>query len=384
MDQKTIRLEVKDADRGQVRAVVSTYNVIDKDGDVTLPGAFEEGATVPISAYGHKSWEGALPVGLATLKSGARAAVAEGQFFMDTTHGRDTFTTVKELAAQGLGEWSYGYDPVKYSFGEHEGQQVRFLEQVKVHEVSPVLLGAGVDTRTLSAKGGTIGAVGAGTTPSNSNVSVAVSTGDPAPAPSYKHAIRPHGAALTDQRWDPAAMVAGLKGGANVEVLRCVFAYCKGDPTEPASYSYPHHHGPDGPANVRALVMGIAELNSKGAAEMPEEDRVAVYEHLAGHLRDADLEPPALRAPGSAPKQIDRVASLLAECSSVLAEVREVGSSRAGRGKSPLSTLTLKVLGWHRDDLAALDAAIGEMLATPQEEITREFARYLRAQALTL
>lgn len=146
------RVEVKDEDKGTVAAVFSTLNVKDKDGDVTPKGAFEDGAQAPISAYGHASWGSALPVGVGTIQETKTEAVLHGEFFLDTASGRDTFTAVKRLAARGLGEWSYGYDAVKYSFGEHEGERVRFLEQLKVHEVSPVLLGAGVNTRTLAAK----------------------------------------------------------------------------------------------------------------------------------------------------------------------------------------------------------------------------------------
>ena len=144
------RVEVKDADRGEVTAVFATLGVKDSDGDVTLPGAFEDGAEVVISAYGHTSWQGLLPVGKGTIREVGDEAILSSQFFMDTQAGKDTFTVVKNLGARG--EWSYGYDPVKYSFGEHDGEQVRFLESLKVFEVSPVLLGAGVGTRTLAAK----------------------------------------------------------------------------------------------------------------------------------------------------------------------------------------------------------------------------------------
>ena len=155
MNTKSLtRIEVKDADKGKVEAVFSTLNVKDSDGDVTLPGAFEDGAKVRISAYGHKSWEGVAPVGKAAIHVSGDEALFSGQFFLDTTAGRDTFTVVKELGAEGLQEFSYGYDVVKSHFGEHEGEQVRFLEALKVHEVSPVLLGAGVGTRLLTAKSG--------------------------------------------------------------------------------------------------------------------------------------------------------------------------------------------------------------------------------------
>jgi hypothetical protein len=147
------RVEIKDEDKGEVAAIFSTLNVIDKDGDVTRPGAFDDGAKLVISAYGHTSWSGALPVGSGQIRVTKTEAIMDGQFFLDTGDGADTFTTVKRLAADGLGEWSYGYDPLKYSFGEFQEQSVRFLDKLFVHEVSPVLLGAGVDTRTLTAKG---------------------------------------------------------------------------------------------------------------------------------------------------------------------------------------------------------------------------------------
>ncbi len=148
-------VEIKNADKGEVQAVFATFDVVDKDGDVTLPGAFTEGAPVRISAYGHTSWGGALPVGKGTIRTTQKEAILDGQFFLGTTAGRDTFEVVKQLGELGLQEWSYGFDikgPDGASFGEHDGRHVQFLKQLAVHEVSPVLLGAGVDTRVLATK----------------------------------------------------------------------------------------------------------------------------------------------------------------------------------------------------------------------------------------
>lgn len=152
MDTKTFRgVEVKDADRGEVTAVFSTFNKIDSDGDVTLPGAFEDGTPVRISAYGHASWQGALPVGKGAIRATKSEAIFDGQFFLGTTQGKDTFEVVKQMGE--LQEWSYSVHPAKVSFGEFEGQRVQFLEKLKgPHEVSPVLAGAGIDTRTLAIK----------------------------------------------------------------------------------------------------------------------------------------------------------------------------------------------------------------------------------------
>jgi Caudovirus prohead serine protease len=152
VNTKSLRVEIKDADRGEVTAVFATLNTVDSDGDVTVPGAFTDGAPVRISAYGHTTWQGALPVGKGVIRVTDREAILDGQFFLDTVAGKDTFTVVKQLGE--MQEWSYGYDPVAYSYGEHDDHPVRFLESVRVHEVSPVLRGAGVDTRTLAVKSG--------------------------------------------------------------------------------------------------------------------------------------------------------------------------------------------------------------------------------------
>ena len=144
-------VEIKNADTGEVSAIFSTLNVVDSDGDVTLPGAFTEGQPVRISAYGHQSWQGALPVGKGTIREDGDVAIFEGSFFLDTTPGRDTFNTVKNLG--DLGEWSYSLHNVKSYRGELDGKSVNFLEKIDVHEVSPVLKGAGVGTRTLAVKG---------------------------------------------------------------------------------------------------------------------------------------------------------------------------------------------------------------------------------------
>jgi HK97 family phage prohead protease len=150
MDTKSLRVEVKDADKGLVAAVFSTFDVVDKDGDITVKGAFTDGAPVRISAYQHMSWSGALPVGKGVLRVSGNETQLDGQFFLQTTGGRDTFEVVKQMG--DLQEWSYGYDVEDSERGTHQGKNVRFLKKLTVHEVSPVLIGAGVDTRTLAAK----------------------------------------------------------------------------------------------------------------------------------------------------------------------------------------------------------------------------------------
>lgn len=137
-----------DGEEGEFSAVFSTLNVIDHQEDVTLPGAFTEGEPVRIAAWNH-GWD-QLPVGKGEIREEEDSAVVEGRFFLNTQTGREHYETVKALGA--LQEWSYSFDILDASFGEFEGKQVRFLRKLKVHEVSPVMLGAGIGTHTRAIK----------------------------------------------------------------------------------------------------------------------------------------------------------------------------------------------------------------------------------------
>jgi len=152
---KTISgVTVKDEAKGQVSAVFSTFNVIDKDGDLTLPGAIKDGTPVVISSYGHQSHYGALPVGKGVIRTTDTEAILDGEFFMDTAHGADAFKVVKSLSDDGLQEWSYSLHNVTRKSVETDAGRHWVIEDIgTIKEVSPVLIGAGVNTRTLSAKG---------------------------------------------------------------------------------------------------------------------------------------------------------------------------------------------------------------------------------------
>lgn len=151
LDRKSFHsgIELKaDGEEGAFRATFARLNVIDRDGDVTVPGAFTDGQSVRIASWGHKWHE--LPVGVGVIHADQETAWVDGQFFLDTTGGLDTYRTVKRLGP--LQEWSYGFDILDSANGQFTGQQVRFLRKMDVFEVSPVLLGAGIGTRTDAIK----------------------------------------------------------------------------------------------------------------------------------------------------------------------------------------------------------------------------------------
>lgn len=151
MKTKSFKSQIKipdDAEAGEFIAVFSKLNVKDHDGDVTLPGAFKEGQKVRISYWGHR-WQD-LPVGIGHIHSDDEKAWVEGKFFTDTVAGMETYKTVKNL--EDLQEWSYGFDVEDAEPGVKDGENVNFLRSLYVHEVSPVMLGAGIDTHTQDIK----------------------------------------------------------------------------------------------------------------------------------------------------------------------------------------------------------------------------------------
>lgn len=368
MAQKSLsRVDIKNADRGEFSAVFSTFNVVDSDGDLTLPGAFEDGAEVLISSYGHTSWQGALPVGKGTIRQTKSEAVCDGQFFMDTTHGRDTFQVVKALG--GGQQWSYGFDVLDSEPMKHDGRQVKVLKRLKVHEVSPVLIGAGVNTRTLAVKGlmqdGYDAADAARIAERALNVS------------EYKAAIRPHEVPVTDQEWSEPELVKSLDPTVSIVDLRSIYTWCdpNGDPELKSSYLLPHHHGPAGEANLEACQMAIWLLNN-GKAGIPDDDRNAVYAHLASHLQDGDREPLELRAlnDSSPLKFREQIVGALVVNDQLINRASEVMALRAKKGKSVAAEAAELMEWWYRKQRKA-----GLLINSPQDEAAREFLRFIQS-----
>lgn len=133
---------------GAFRATFALFDVIDLDRDVTVKGAFQVGAQVRIAQWGH-NW-GAPAIGVGTIGADDARAWVDGQFNLNMTAGKETYEAVKALG--DLQQWSYGFDIDKWSIGKFEDQEVRFLEAMTVHEVSPVMLGAQPLTSTDQIK----------------------------------------------------------------------------------------------------------------------------------------------------------------------------------------------------------------------------------------
>jgi hypothetical protein len=70
---------VKDAEKGEVEAIIATLGVVDKDEDIIRADAIAEGSKVSMSAYGHDAVYGARPAGKGTLHVEGNKLVFKGR-----------------------------------------------------------------------------------------------------------------------------------------------------------------------------------------------------------------------------------------------------------------------------------------------------------------
>ena len=153
MDKKITPVEFKgfDDSEGTGSAVFATMEVIDKDGDWTEKGAFGEQNVKLVGAH---DWA-APPIGTARIREDGKSAIADFRFNLKMSAGREWYESVKASSAAGVPqEFSYGFD-IKEKGVDTRASEVgaqRVLKSLNVFEVSPVMVGAGRDTRLLGIK----------------------------------------------------------------------------------------------------------------------------------------------------------------------------------------------------------------------------------------
>lgn len=147
-ERKSLEAKLSAETPGQFRAVFSTLNVVDHDGDITVPGALKHGTEVIVGAYGHDSRS--LPTGKGVIGGDESSVWVDGEFFLDTPQGEATYKTLKRL--QERQEWSYTYRVLASDEERRDGKSVRILKDIQVFSVDPVMVGAGIGTHTAGIK----------------------------------------------------------------------------------------------------------------------------------------------------------------------------------------------------------------------------------------
>ncbi len=322
------------AEPGSFEAVIATFDAIDGDGDVVEHGAFGR-AIAPILPAHH---QGSVPLGKASVEERGDQAVAVGRFNLATAAGREWFEALKfDLEhPPPRQQWSWGYVPTSWRVERRDDREVRVLEAVDLIEVSPVVRGASVGTRTLAAKAATAR----------------------------------HRSATSDAAWDGPANERKLPSPVPVAAARQAFAWLDEglieEGTLPKSGARFIHHfidqdGGVGAASTRACITGIAVLNgARGGTTVPGSDRSGIYNHLAGHLRDAGIEPPELRsAEEGGVKLSEQVRLVTWDSEAVVLRLREISDQRLKEGGDIAeSTKTAAV---------EMAASVEEMIALSQQ-----------------
>lgn len=138
------RLERKRAaSHGSATVLVATLGVVDRDGDIVLPGALANREAI-VSRFNHAAVRGADPVGSARLEERGERLLGHVQY--------DDGDACRAVAA-AKPDWSVGYvvlqrrDPTP---SERAQGAKRVIQRWQIDEVSPVDQGAGIGTGTLA------------------------------------------------------------------------------------------------------------------------------------------------------------------------------------------------------------------------------------------
>jgi hypothetical protein len=291
------------------------------------------------------------------------------------------------LAGQ-VREFSFAYTVADSREVEEDGQTIREIVRFdRIYEWGPVTAGMNPETELLEVAG--------------------------LLAPSRlraKRAAAVHSTPVVDERWDGARAVreAELPGDL------AIFAWVDAEREDSKSAHKLPHHWPAAIDERRpAVVAGFraamgALLGARGGADIPSTDRRGVWEHLARHYRDADLEPPELRsftpeeltsrgleleAHAAAQVKHERGPSLIQEAHDLLvragAKCAPAEQEQAGQASGAARLMFgLQVPKSVLADAARLktflDQELGGSIRAPRDEGSTMQARWARLEALAL
>ncbi len=137
MEHKAITTEIKAAGDGGFEGYASVFGVRDSYDDVVTPGAYaktlQERKGKVRSLWNHDAF--ALPIGrFKTLQEDGHGLFVAAEF-AKTAFAQDVRVLVSEGAIDSM---SIGYRTIKATFGEDNGTEVRYLNELALMEVSLV------------------------------------------------------------------------------------------------------------------------------------------------------------------------------------------------------------------------------------------------------
>lgn len=361
LETKTIHAQLKQADdQGRFEAVIATLGVVDSDGDIVEPGAFGDATASIMPSHDH----GSVPLGKVKIEERGDEVIAAGRFYLEIQAAREWHAAIKNDLDDppSVQEWSWGYFVKESRDDIVDGETIRRLISLDLEEVSPVLRAASVGTRTLVAKSATAR----------------------------------HKSATTEAPWDGPANERRLPSPVPIAVARQAYAWIDesavDEDTIPKSAARFIHHviGADGlvgAASTRAAITGIAVLNgARGGTTIPSGERSGVHRHLAGHLKDADLEPPELRSESEEPgmKLSDQVRLVIWDAEAAIERLREVSTGREKRDQhlSDETRATALEMATVLEDMGALSRKVAALAkhCSPEDHVSQALAAWERSK----
>jgi HK97 family phage prohead protease len=146
MITKDIKLEFKQiSEQGQFEGYAAAFGNEDLGGDIILPGAFKK--TISESGARPLLWHHQLsePIGVVQASEDVKGLLVNGSLNLDVQRAREAHSLIKQGAVKGL---SVGFEAVTKDYKSG----VRYLREVKLHEVSLTPVPMNPEARVRSVK----------------------------------------------------------------------------------------------------------------------------------------------------------------------------------------------------------------------------------------
>ena len=92
IERKTFKGEIKQLEgEGSFEAVIATLDVVDSDGDIIVPGAFQNATVSVLPAHDSRS----VPLGKAKMEDRGDKAIAVGKFNLGVAAAKDWHNALK-------------------------------------------------------------------------------------------------------------------------------------------------------------------------------------------------------------------------------------------------------------------------------------------------
>jgi len=286
MEYKNTESVVTNLDGRVVSGIACVFGVVVDGYDVVIPGAFakslqEDSSRVkflwqhdsrqpPIAVIRNIQEIGVDILPPSLVQKGASGGLLVVREYLDTARGNEILEGIRTGA---ITEMSFAFDPVRFSFVTLNGKTVRKLEEVRLWEISDVLWGMNRLTQAVVSSKAAIPYMDRGVESESAEW------------------VAPNMSDFTDEtNFESLDESERIRIGAH-------FTFSETYPPEKYSDLKLPHHVAEKKGVGKAVWSGVraamgALMGARGGVDIPDEDRAAVYKHLAKHYEQFGKVPP--------------------------------------------------------------------------------------------